>query len=308
MRIAWFFVIIYTIFIPAQLIFSFEWPLSRVEVATTFGEHRHGGFFKGVEIEGEGQPVKPIERGTLLFVAPEKPRHNGGLPCGLGNSMVVEHERGIRSVYGYLEDIPVRPDSWKIKSDEVLSTVGSSGSTEGNVLYLQVLDSEFAQVVNPLVSLPSPDDRAAPEVGQVRLSSAVGGVDGPPEEDEGEAEGISYVLESRSNAPAGEYELLIEAYDLSARDDFFRPMAPFSFRVFLNGEEKLNLRFEAIKTADFRHTVVNSSGVGVESFYHGKWIFRLGTLRLNPGDAMIEVVVSDFAGNESSKTFRVAVR
>jgi hypothetical protein len=209
--------------------------------------------------------------------------------------MVIEHERGIRSVYGYLEDIPKRPKRWKIKSNEILSTVGSSGGTEGNVLYLQVLDSEFSQVVNPLVSLPSPEDSAVPRVEGVRLRASGD-----------EALGIE--LGSRSSAPAGEYDLLIEAYDLSAQADFFRPMAPFSFRVFLNGEEKLNLRFEAIKTSDYRHTVVGSSMIGVESLYRGKWIFRLGTLRLNPGDAMIEVVVSDFAGNESSKTFRVSVR
>jgi len=276
---------------------AFEWPFGELQIARTFAGSQNENFLKGVEIENSGEGVKPIEEGSLIFIAGESPRHQGGLPSGLGNSMVLEHERGIRSVYGFLDEIPDRPGTWTLQRDELLSFVGNSGGTSGDVLYLQVIDSEFEQVVNPFVSLPTPEDASAPVIGGVFLANGEMGNSG-----ENTSE-----LGRRNSIEAGNYDILIESYDLSKRVEFFRPMAPYSFRIYINGEEKISLRFEAITADDFSHNVVDSYGLSHDMIYENTWLYRLGELRLNPGDAMVEVVVSDYAGNEASKTFQVTV-
>jgi hypothetical protein len=270
---------------------AFEWPLSGVEVAATFGEYRNGGVFKGVELEVGNEPVHPVEEGTLLFVAEEKPRHNGALPNGLGNSIIVEHERGIRSVYGYLQDVPSRPRRWRVKRNEVLSYAGATGSTEGNALYLQIIDSEFGQVVNPLVSISSPEDGQDPVIGAVAL----------------EGEGRT-PLPGDGAVPAGEYDITVEAYDLADHAEVFRPMAPFTLRVYINGEEKVGLRMESISTEDHRHSLTGSEGKSADEIYRDRWVYRIGSIRLTPGDARLEVLVSDYAGNEASRDFRLRVQ
>lgn len=308
--------LVFSVSVP--VLFAFEWPLPEVEPTSTFGTYRHGSFFKAVEIEKTGEVVNPIDAGKLLFVASGRPRHGAALPRGTGNTMVVEHERGIRSVYGYLSDIPGKPGEWNLKRSEVLSSVGSTGSTVGDVLYLQILDSEFGQVVNPLVSLPSPEDSRAPTIESVALipRAREGAQDGEKGASSGdaspertpEAASVTLIPGERNYTEAGEYTCVVRGYDLSADAEFFRPMAPFTFRVYVNGEEKVNIRLEAITAVDFEHVIAGNEETGAAELYRDTWRYSPGVLRLNPGDAMIEVVLTDFAGNEAGATYRVTVR
>ncbi|MFO7848383.1 MAG: hypothetical protein R6V67_00360 [Spirochaetia bacterium] len=307
--------ILVLIFLPLLQtgLFSFEWPVTPVRVLTTFGEYRNGSFFKGLEIDAQEGEIRAIESGKIIFIAEESPPHNGALPSGLGNSVVVEHERGIRSVYGYLTGTPEGTDNREVGKDEVLPLSGgsSSGRTlsdgregeensregeENRVFYLKILDSEVEQAVNPLLSLPSVDDTQDVGIEAVELVST------------GNPEKASVPLGEKSSVEAGEYEIHIEAYDYYDSEDRTFPTAPFSFSIYINGEEEFNIRFESITAEELSHTLVGTGGKSASDLYKDKRRFCPGTLQLNPGEAIIEVVVSDIAGNETAETYRLNVQ
>ncbi|MFP4179146.1 MAG: hypothetical protein ACLFQW_07955 [Spirochaetaceae bacterium] len=292
-------------------LYPFEWPVKPEGVVATFGEYRGGFFFKGIEIETMDEDVRAIEAGEIIFSAKETPRHNGALPSGSGNSVVIEHERGIRSVYGHLPGIPGRLDKRTLDKNERLPLPGGHNGGRGPIaedesklLYLKILDSELEQAVNPLLSLPSVEDTRGVSIESVVLV--------PPEESSGSSaesrEDASVSLGESSTAAAGDYEIHIEAFDSSVLGDSTISLAPFSFRVSVNGEEELNIRFEYIRTEEMTHTLSGTGGRGASEFYRDKWRFCPGTLRLNSGDAVIEVVVSDIAGNETAETYRLSIR
>lgn len=280
-------------------LFAFEWPVSPLRLSASFGEYRNESFLKGVELESTGGKVKPIEKGTLIFTTGQRPAYNGGLAGGIGNTAVVEHERGIRSVYGYLSEIPSIRDR-RLTLDSVLSSVGDSGATPGDVLYLQILDSEFGQTVNPLVSLPAPEDTRKPVIEKVELLPA-------DEDKEGKKVG-GINLERRRTVQEGEYMCSVRAYDLAAENEHVRRMTPISFRVFVNGEEKLVKQFEAIYVKTGVHVLVDGEGMNAKRLYRDNWEYRIGTVRLSPGDAQVEVVIRDYADLEAVKTFNLQVR
>ncbi len=276
--------------------YAYQWPFSRVDLASTFAEFRGGSFLMGVEIEDTGEAVGPIEAGRVLFLFSERPAFNGGLPGGRGNGLVLEHEGGIRSVYGYLDGSLLTLEDRRFDVGDKIAKVGDSGATPGKLLYLQIIDSEFGQAVNPLISLSAPEDSRGPEIETVRLV--------PADADSSRA----IELGRNTRISSGSYECIVEAYDLEEDEEFFQPMAPFSLRVFLNGEEKLTVRFETIETEEETHRLLGNGEIAAKELYIDDWVYRIGTLELNPGDAMIEVAVSDFAGNETAKNFRLTVR
>lgn len=304
-------------------LYSFEWPVKPERVVAGFGEYRSGSFLKGLEIETRDKDVRAIEAGKLIYFAEETPRHNGALPSGIGNSMVVEHERGIRSVYGYLSGIPGELNERMLKKDEKLPVSGGQTGKEGRaeddtrLVYLKILDSELDHAVNPLLSLPSVEDTRDVEIESVALvpagsmdGRAAGGTNGSSAESAAAntSARAPLRLDENSSVEAGEYEIHIEAFDSYVLENRTGPLAPFSFRVYINGEEELNIRFEYITAEGLSHTLEGTGGKRASDLYKDKWRYCPGIIRLNPGDALIEVVVSDIAGNETTETYRLSIR
>ena len=274
----------------SPLLVSFQWPRSDVVLIKTFGEQREKNFNTGLLLGGPLQEVRAIEGGIPVFIHQEGDL--SGIPSGLGNFAVLEHERGLVSLYAHLGDIFLDNSLSYREEGYVLGTTGSTGDAPGNQLFLEVVDKEFNRMVNPFLLLPPRRDSVSPVIESVEVNR---------EE--------SFFLGSAETLPAGEGKVFITLYDPSQYYPFFRPMAPFRISLFANGEEIFFQSFEAIEARKGTLYLVSQKNQRSHNdLYAGPYRYYAGSYVFNPGETKIEVIVSDYTGNTSTANFSVKVQ
>jgi len=282
--------IIASLLISVQFLWAFEWPINNPQVVSTFGSLEGRSYKKGIQIAAATDSVTPIEGGEVIYIGSEYGSGIHDMPLPLGNVVVLQHERGIRSVYGHLvsavdEEVPF----YDVTTP--LGRIGATGIISGEFVFLQIIDSEVNRFVNPLLSLPSIADNTEPEINAVTLQS----------------DDTTYRLGRESQVAQGEYLLLVETFDVNSALNSLHRMAPYSLKVYLNGEEQISIGFESLSVNDWTAVPTTPRAVSAAELYSGQRVYRLGKLLLQPGEALIEVFVSDFAGNEAAQTYRLLV-
>jgi len=270
--------------------YSFEWPVKNPQIVSTFGSMAGKSYNKGIEIFSSSEAVSPIEAGEVVLRCSEYAKGVHDLPSPLGNLMVLQHERGIQSIYGHLAS-PTMEDVPFYDITDQLGIIGSSGTIEARLLQLQLIDSEVNRYVNPLLSLPSIGDTSEPQLNGVSLSSAKG----------------SFPLESTITIPQGRYGLSVNTFDERSAGGAVHRMAPYSIKVYINGEAKDSLSFESLTIRDWSAVPTAPPALEAAQLYSGPWEFQLGDVTLQPGEAAVEIFVNDFSGNEAIQTYRIEV-
>lgn len=101
----------------------------------------------GIDIAiGLGMPIHPINSGKVVEV-------NFGY-FGLGHFVVVEHEQGIKSIYGHMGRIFVKKNDL-VTQNSILGEVGMTGHTSGPHTHLETTkNGEYfdPQLILPLLS------------------------------------------------------------------------------------------------------------------------------------------------------------
>lgn len=101
-------------------------------------------FHRGVDIlAATGTEIRPIARGRII-----EARYGR---IGWGNTVVVEHEMGLRSRYAHMRDINVI-EGEVVEGDYVLGTVGMTGWTTGPHLHLEIYQN--GRAIDPKTVLP----------------------------------------------------------------------------------------------------------------------------------------------------------
>ena len=279
-----------------MLFTSFNWPLTSVLLSSTFGQNQWGHLLHGVEIRSaEDDTVYPIEDGELIY-GWEKGRSLKEVPSGIGNFLVIEHQRRVRSLYGHLKPgfLPLR----EIQTDDrkPLGKMGNTGRTPEKSLYLEIIDGEIEQAVNPQLILGVLPDTVPPEIGRVYLRSQ----DSKIMLDTGGAAEEHLV-------PPGEYEVMAAMWDPDQNRSFSSPRGIFRVLFFVNGSERHALSFRAVKREGKKVSVVESNDLQYQQIYEKKFEINLGTVKLHRGELMLEIIVFDTAENETTRTFTLFV-
>jgi len=103
------------------------------------------GLHKGIDILAPlGAEIRPIAQGKVVEASLGR--------IGWGNTVVVKHERGLKSRYAHLRDIKV-VEGQEIKQELVLGTVGMSGWTSGPHLHLEIYQN--GRTIDPITVLPN---------------------------------------------------------------------------------------------------------------------------------------------------------
>lgn len=279
--------------LPSDITFSFDWPMEGAQIVSTFGEDQWRGFLKAVELTSAREDFRPVEEGEIIFSAKENPHGRHRIKRGLGNLVILQHSRGIRSVYGHLKEVPDVQgyEDHVVKSSDDFAQIDGSGVLGGKYLYLQIIDSEVARFVNPLLSLPSIEDTERPVIEGGRILSAE----------------KAYNLTSGILVPQGEYLLQLDTADIGGESDVKPLMAPYSIKVYINGEEMQSVSFESIAVNRWQSAPTGRMDLSYDALYTDSGFFTMGNIILQSGTAVMEVVVSDFAGNETSREYRIQV-
>ena len=122
---------------------GFIWPADG-RVAVRFGEEKEGLTSRALEIEAsEGSAVVAAANGVVTFT------HEAWR--GLGKVIIIDHGRGISSLYGYLESILIA-EGESIRQGERIATVGKSGRASRPRLHFRIFQA--GRGVDPLKFLP----------------------------------------------------------------------------------------------------------------------------------------------------------
>ena len=106
----------------------------RGKIISFFGPYKNKkydvvNFRSGIDIETErGEPIRSVGPGKVLFSDWFK---------GYGNMMIIDHGDHYYTVYANIEELFKTKDS-RVKADEVIATVGDSGSLIGPKLYFEI--------------------------------------------------------------------------------------------------------------------------------------------------------------------------
>ncbi len=281
--------IILTPFIP---LFGFQWPAEDIVLVSTFGESKFDSFLKGIDLAGTSQDIHPVASGELVFYY-TRGESQMDLSSGLGTYTVYQHKNGIRTLYGHLQEGSIKPEKISVTEDDVIGRMGSSGNAVETSLHLQVIDTEFEKYINPLLSFPLLDDDSDPKIDNVYLITEDG----------------QSVLTSDSVIHSGVFGISAEIYDLSEDAGYYCPVSPFSISLYINGENLANFNLESLGERDGEIVLQGADrGISYSSLYRSQWEYFLGEFELNQGDAIIEISVKDFSGNEGIKIIPLKVR
>ena len=118
----------------------FRWPLTSFGLSQRF----HLGH-PGVDLTSpNGTPVFPVADGWVAWVTSSL--------WGYGKHLLVQHDKGIQSLYAHLSAINVKQGD-TVTKDTQLGAVGSTGWSTGNHLHLEIYQD--GNPVNPLDALPT---------------------------------------------------------------------------------------------------------------------------------------------------------
>jgi len=103
------------------------------------------GYHNGVDIAADfGSPIHALGIGKIAFA--------GFLAEGHGNTVVIEHENGLQSLYAHMDKIYVGVGD-QIDSQRPIGTVGLTGHTTGPHVHVEIIDNGIH--VDPAGLLPA---------------------------------------------------------------------------------------------------------------------------------------------------------
>ena len=116
-----------------------RWP-ARGQVVSRFGASDDGHRNDGIDISvPEGTPVKAAENGVVIY--------SGSGLKEYGNTVLIRHDDGLVTVYGYAKDLKVKRGD-KVTRGEVIADSGMSGEANRPKLHFEV--RKDATPVNPM--------------------------------------------------------------------------------------------------------------------------------------------------------------
>jgi hypothetical protein len=266
---------------------AMDWPAPEARLIRNFGWNDGGRPVLGNSFEGEG-PVLAAERGELLFSRSGE-AFNSRLPSPLGSWLALDHGDGLISVYSRLAEAGPRIPN-QVERGAPLALMGSSGWSSREGFYFSIFDRRERRWVNPsMIIAPFPDTRP-PLFQQVTLRSAEGRQINP--------------AQARSLSQ-GRYTVLAAVSDaMTAPGD---PLAPRRIVCSVNGAEIGALSFETLSARDGKLMVYRNGLVPAVQVYAPFPGFEVGEVGFTRGQATLEIIAQDMAGNFRSAVFRLIV-
>jgi murein DD-endopeptidase MepM/ murein hydrolase activator NlpD len=120
------------------------WPVNGA-ITSPYGPRGCCSFHPGLDIDvPEGADVRAAAAGVVVAAGPEE---------GYGNRVLVDHGRGLQTMYAHLESVAVREHE-AVMSATVLGAAGCTGSCDGVHLHFEV--RLHGEPTDPELWLPPP--------------------------------------------------------------------------------------------------------------------------------------------------------
>jgi len=277
------------IFLITGVTFAMDWPLSEARVVQSFGANDQGAPDLGTMLEGEGI-VYAAGPGELIFSGSGKEAASR-LPSPLGAWSAIAHSDGLVSIYSRYRDEGRQPQPSYMELGTPIARAGVSGWSRNNGVYYILYDRKERRWVNALMVITMPADTVAPGILSVQLQNAGG-----------------RLLEGSQirNISQGKYSVIVNATD-SLLDTRSPRLPPHRILCSVNGEEIGSLSFDTMNAKDGVLLVNRNGQVPAKQVYANYPAFEIGEVQFTRGQANLEIIALDLAGNSRSTLIRIIV-
>lgn len=268
-------------------LWAYDWPMKEPALLASFGSSDGTRVLPGMLVSSADDTVKAIGPGELLFAfdTPGDGRH----PSGLGAFVAVGHERELISVYGGLKGGSSSVYLRQVMGGDILGLAdGPSGRAR---MELTLFDREKANYVNPLLFLSPIGDERAPNVRAAWIKRDAQALD------------LSAIRSLRQ----GVCEIQADYADLLPGEGL--RAAPYVVRLLVNGVEKANYVYDSARAVDGQLRLFGIDGAGLkrEDYLMAEGRYRLGLFPIPRGRISLDLIVSDYARNQRTVSYKLDV-
>ena len=270
---------------------AMEWPLPEAAMVRNFGFNDRGRPVLGIVFEGEGE-VLAADSGERIFSRSRRDPASR-LPSALGAWSAIDHGDGLVSIYGRYRDEGAGSLPPTLSLGTPLAPAGNSGWSRKDGVYFMLYDRRERRWLNASMVINPYPDTAPPQILSVQLRSE-------------NARGRLIESSQFRNLSQGRYTIIVTAIDTQL-DPKGLPLAPHRIICSVNGEEAGSLALETMSARDGALLVNRNGLIPARQVFSPYPAFEAGEVQLSRGQAQLEVVVHDVAGNAQSALFRMVV-
>ena len=263
--------------------YSMSWPFVSAVLIRNFGSNDRGRPVLGMVFSGNTEVIA-AESGEVIF---SRGRESAAsrLPSPFGAWTALDHGDGLISIYSRYADTQVLET--RIERQQPIASSGASGWTSQDGFYFLVYDRRERRWINPVMIITPHLDTRAPQILSVQMRNAQGN----PVQAGNLSQG-RYTVTVTTNTPA------------APRGYFF---APLRIICLINGAETGSLNFESISAKDGVLMVYRNGLFPASQVYSNFPAFETADVFLSRGQANMEIIVQDIAGNSRSVFNRMVV-
>ena len=275
---------------------AYDWPAPDMQVIRTFGQRSQGAVLPGIEVQTLSPVLAAPENGDVLFVFQPATQEVQNLPSSLGGFVALAHDDNLRTVTTRI-DPTVDETKRSYRRGEPLGQAQVQTGQSESRHRLFVFDQQLGELVNPLLVYSQVTDAKAPLFFDVRAYP--------------EGQGTSVSLFGQGTLAVGYWNIHVVVSDpvtllpaVGKEKGVESQRGVYGIEAYLNGGEVFNTSLDSIQEKAGRWQIK-----GMTAFLDDVLVqdqeWNLGQVFFNQGTNILEIVIKDFNGNQTGKTFRV---
>jgi hypothetical protein len=268
------------------------WPSEDAVLFRNFGSNDAGRPVLGMVFNG-GTHVVAAEKGEVFFSG-DKNHKASRLPSPLGAWTAIDHGDGLISIYSRYADSELLNEEGEViqipdnvEKQQPLAMSGISGWSSQNGFYFMIYDRRERRWVNPSMVITPVQPNRPPQIISVELKNAQGNT------------------VRSANLPQGRYVVQVNASSPTGRPG--NVLAPQYIVCSVNGAEVASLNFEAFTAKDGIMMAYRNGLIPAKQVFAASPAYEAAEVFLSRGQATLEIIVTNNAGNAARSVTRMYI-
>jgi len=267
-------------------LYSMDWPTRDAVLLRNFAWNDSGRPVLGMVFSG-GSEVFAAETGEVIF-SRSAADNVSRLPSPLGAWTALDHGDGLISIYSRYGEENAVPAY--IERQSPIAASGISGWSETNGFYFMLYDRRDRSWINPALIVTPVLNTQPPQILAVNLQNA---------------QGVTLNSEQLRNMSQGRYKVTVRTTGAAGTRENL--LAPYRIVCSINGAEAGSLNFESISARDGVLMVLRNGLVPARQVFLPYPAYEAAEVFLNRGQASLEIIVQDIAGNSRRALTRIII-